>query len=262
MKGKYGGSETLFYQRRNVGEVREERKEIVMGRIVIVRRRSSRKIIDNCSEKIRETTISGTGKKIDQEAHWAAKPDSDSSFEEIELKRRRKREKEASSVALERQERSVDFDDGLQAEKQIRFMCRSGPFERNPLNQLGLFMKRDYSDIEEDDDEEEVILCGDYATNKSLFHHDGGGGNIRTSSSTPPLSPKQAARVSMLKSRFMDVISKSQQQLGLLDHHGIQDLKKPKLMNKDGVGCFKRSSTQYCKSNATINAPIRGATVV
>ncbi|KAH7516067.1 hypothetical protein FEM48_Zijuj10G0095400 [Ziziphus jujuba var. spinosa] len=144
------------------------------------------------------------------------------SCEEIEL--RRKREREAFRMALDRLEKSVVLEDNLQIEMEIRNMCRASPyyhvFGRNPLNGLGLFLKRD---------DEEVII--DHTTNEPKSF---GGQIIHGSSdqtSSTQLSPRKATRVSMLKSRFMDVISKSQQQLGLLDR-GIQDLneqKQPKI---------------------------------
>lgn len=179
------------------------------------------------------------------------------SSEEIELKRKkRKIEREASRAALDRLERSVEFEDNLQAEKEIRSLCRSSIYyvlDRNPLNRLGLFLKRDYSN----DIDEEVVLCGDCTTDKPpSFHRDAqiNGGDDGTLS--VPLSPKQAARVSMLKSRFVDVISKSQKQLGLLDRcNGY--------LKKDTTGRFKRNYlSQNCKTKPTIKAPVGGASTV
>ncbi|KAH7516056.1 hypothetical protein FEM48_Zijuj10G0094300 [Ziziphus jujuba var. spinosa] len=167
------------------------------------------------------------------------------SREEIEL--RRKREREASRMALDQLEKSVVFEDNLQIEMEIRNMCRASPyyhvFGRNPLNGLGLFLKRD---------DEEVII--DHTTNepKSFGGQIINGSADQTSSSTQ-LSPRKAARVSMLKSRFMDVISKSQQQLGLLDR-GIQDLNKQKQPMINSRRCC-------IKTKATIQAPIGSATI-
>lgn len=145
-------------------------------------------------------------------------------------------------------------------------MCHASPYYhvlgRNPLNGLGLFLKHDDDeDIDEDNHEEEIMLHGEYTTNKSkskskAFKFHNGQGN---QTSSIQLSSKQAARVSILKTQFMDVIFKSQQLLGLLGCI-IQDLKKQKqsIINN---GSFKKSTRQYCKSKSTINAKMPSATV-
>ncbi|KAH7522613.1 hypothetical protein FEM48_Zijuj07G0157300 [Ziziphus jujuba var. spinosa] len=204
------------------------------------------------------------GKKI--EVAWAKNTEFEV-WEERELKRRREKEREASRLALEQVERSVVglFDDNLQAEIEISIMCRSSPyyrvFGRNPLNGLGLFLKRD--DDDHDHDHEEVVEVHQIANNNNNNTHNGGQiisngccHDHTSSFSVLPLSRRKAKtdRISMLKSRFMDVISKSQQQLGLLHLNKQNQL----LMTKKDA-TFKRSSTRhYFKTKPRINALIPG----
>ncbi|KAF3443843.1 hypothetical protein FNV43_RR13533 [Rhamnella rubrinervis] len=191
------------------------------------------------------------------------------------LRRRRERDREAARVAVDGIRDTADLEDNHYAEKELESMCECSSYHvlgRSPLISLGLFLKPEYSDI---DEEEEAILFGDIRRTKKPYidmgrfmqHKVGkeeyGTGNIKHYSlnaaieATPSCghsasSPtKDHDRVEMLKLRYKDIISKAQKALGLPDYE-----------KQGGVGSKTTSRRrQYCRSKATINAPIRGATL-
>nr|GMD87777.1 transcription factor GTE12-like [Ipomoea batatas] len=89
---------------------------------------------------------------------------------EAELKIQRVKEREAARIALEKMEKTVEFEDNLKILKDLERLCRcpypddllgSGygvnfSFGRTPLERLGLYIKEDF--LEEDD---EAVLNGD-----------------------------------------------------------------------------------------------------
>lgn len=93
---------------------------------------------------------------------------------EAELKMQREREREAARLALQKMEKTVEFDENQKFLKDLEMLSCSlndhsmdsedgsevvmGPYFGNPLERLGLFMKNDYIG---DEDEEEAILNGD-----------------------------------------------------------------------------------------------------
>ncbi|KAF3443810.1 hypothetical protein FNV43_RR13500 [Rhamnella rubrinervis] len=190
------------------------------------------------------------------------------------LRRRRERDREAARVAVDGIRDTADLEDNHYAEKELESMCECSSYHvlgRSPLISLGLFLKPEYSDI---DEEEEAILFGDIRRTKKPYidmgrfmqhkvgNEEYGTGNIKHCSlnsaieATPSCghsasSPtKDHDRVEMLKLRYKDIISKAQKALGLPDYE------------KQGVGSKTTSKRrQYCRSKAAINAPIRGATL-
>lgn len=154
---------------------------------------------------------------------------------DFESKRSRKRDREAARLALDQLQRSVEFDDGLEAEKEIGLLCGwssnycvNNAGDRNPLlSRLGLSPKHEFD--EHEDEDEKVIY----------------GGDDQTTAYIPLFPSRQASRVAVLKSRFMDVISKSQQQLGLLDRGTCKDY-----INKQKPAI--KSTPSFKKPSATV----------
>lgn len=82
---------------------------------------------------------------------------------EAELKMQRQREREAARIALQKMERTVDFDENREVLKDLEKLAFSQPnvFDAaldimgggagNPLERLGLFMKNDYLEDEDAD---------------------------------------------------------------------------------------------------------------
>ncbi|KAM3748519.1 hypothetical protein ACB098_05G115400 [Castanea mollissima] len=83
--------------------------------------------------------------------------------EEVECKLQRDREREAARVALQKMEKTVDFEENMMIQKELEmlFGCSvssrllHGSFTRTQLEQLGLFIKDD------DDDEEGLDFDGE-----------------------------------------------------------------------------------------------------
>ncbi|XP_034211964.1 transcription factor GTE10-like isoform X2 [Prunus dulcis] len=88
---------------------------------------------------------------------------------EIELKQQRKRKREEARIALEKMQRTVEIDQNLRILEELERLTgfspstpllnckgRSGAFRgahlRSPLEQLGLFIKAEYSGDEDDDE--------------------------------------------------------------------------------------------------------------
>jgi hypothetical protein len=80
--------------------------------------------------------------------------------EETELRKQREKEREAARIALQKMERTVELDENLVIFKQLELLsgCRLDRLQvgnvKNPLTQLGLFIKDDYL-LNEDEDEDE-----------------------------------------------------------------------------------------------------------
>lgn len=90
---------------------------------------------------------------------------------EAELKIQRERARQAARIALEKMEKTVEFEDNLKILKELERLRRcpysSGvdfPFARNPLESLGLYIKEDF--LEEDDD---AVLNGDFEDGEILI---------------------------------------------------------------------------------------------
>ncbi|XP_075666992.1 transcription factor GTE12-like isoform X1 [Castanea sativa] len=83
--------------------------------------------------------------------------------EEVECKLQRERQREAARVALQKMEKTVDFEENMMIQKELEmlFGCSvssrllHGSFTRTQLEQLGLFIKDD------DDDEEGLDFDGE-----------------------------------------------------------------------------------------------------
>ncbi|XVF25561.1 hypothetical protein REPUB_Repub13aG0222600 [Reevesia pubescens] len=94
---------------------------------------------------------------------------------EVELKKQREREREAARIALQKMEKTAEIEQNLEILKELEMLsgwslsnnqlhCRKNGSEKvsgsyggtgeNPLHQLGLFIKDEYS---EDDDDEAVL---------------------------------------------------------------------------------------------------------
>ncbi|GAV82237.1 Bromodomain domain-containing protein [Cephalotus follicularis] len=86
--------------------------------------------------------------------------------EEIELKKQREKEREAARIALQKMERTVEIEQNLESQKELELLsgCSldspdgSKVAIRNPLTQLGLFIKDDYL---VDEDEEAILYEGE-----------------------------------------------------------------------------------------------------
>ncbi|KAF3443845.1 hypothetical protein FNV43_RR13535 [Rhamnella rubrinervis] len=228
----------------------------------------------------------GIGLKTTEACSWSNTTTESDQFqkfrEEINcdrLRRLREKDREAARVAVDGIRDTADLENNYYAEKELESMCECSSYYvlgRIPLISLGLFLKPEYSDINE---EEEAILFGDIHRTKKPYIHMGrsiqykvrkeeyGTKNIKhnaiglllnaTIEATPSCghatsSPiKDHDRVEMLKLRYKDTIRKAQKALGLPDYE-----------KQGGVGSKTTSRRrQYCRSKATINTLIRGATL-
>ncbi|KAF8018908.1 hypothetical protein BT93_H3719 [Corymbia citriodora subsp. variegata] len=97
---------------------------------------------------------------------------------EAEARKQRERDREAARIALQKMEKTVDFEENLEILKELEMLsgCSSssprlgdvddgsevlsgvfdGAYYRNPLERLGLFMKDEF--LEDDDDDEKILI--------------------------------------------------------------------------------------------------------
>lgn len=99
---------------------------------------------------------------------------------EADLKMQRERQREAARIALQKMERTVEFEDNLKILRDLEKLCKCCSEAENitgngdgftiilgdnPLERLGLCIKEDYLN---DDDEDDAILNGDWEDGEIL----------------------------------------------------------------------------------------------